>query len=614
MGDIDEVKSRINIADVIAARVTLKKAGRHLKGLCPFHSEKTPSFIVSPERSTWHCFGCGKGGSVIDFVMEYEHVDFVEALETLAQKAGVKLERRQGDTPEAKTKQKIYEVNHLASEYYHYLLTKHELGQNARLYLKSRDITDKSIKTFMLGYSPNSWDGLLKYLTKKGYEGGLLEQAGLVIRTQNAEHNDQARARYYDRFRGRVIFTLKDHRGNIVGFSGRQLDQQAKEAKYPSASSGREQPKYINTSETPVYNKSNLLYGLDVTKDAIIKENQAVVMEGEFDVISSFQAGIGNVVAIKGSALTEGHVHLLKRFAEKIVLALDSDMAGDAASRRGIAIADKAELEIRVASIPTGKDPDEAVRESPGLLKKFIKEAEPIYDYFISSAVNRFDVTTAYGKKKISDELLPILSQIENSIIAEHYIKRLATVMNTSEDAIRESMRKNIQPAGLLKKKEENFSVPTLNRHERLEVYTLALLLQGKTVELFDEVRTMLPVERWMYPPVRQIITHLGEFLIDHRIFFIKDFADTIPAELLPSLDMAFLWDIQDLVSDEEKFTKEWITTLRCLQEDWLRVRIAQLSQSLKAADSGSELAEKLEGEINDATKALTVLVKSVSF
>ena len=170
MGDIDEVKSRLNIVDVIAARVPLKKAGRHFKGLCPFHSEKTPSFIVSPERATWHCFGCGKGGSVIDFVMEYEHVDFVEALEALAEKAGVKLERRQADTPEAKIKQKIYEVNHLASEYYHYLLTKHALGEKARAYLKEREVSEKSVKTFALGYSPNSWDGLLKYLKKKGYE------------------------------------------------------------------------------------------------------------------------------------------------------------------------------------------------------------------------------------------------------------------------------------------------------------------------------------------------------------------------------------------------------------------------------------------------------------
>ncbi|MBI3343237.1 DNA primase, partial [Candidatus Gottesmanbacteria bacterium] len=276
MSDIDEVKARTNIIDIISARVTLKKAGRHWKALCPFHSEKTPSFIVSPERQSWKCFGCGKGGSVLDFIMEYEHVDFVEALETLAEKAGVKLERRMGDTPEAKLKEKILTANHLASEYYHYLLTKHAIGEKARRYLKTRGVTDKTIKTFSLGYSPNSWDGLLKYLKKKGYDEAILAQAGLIVASNRGG---------YDRFRGRVMFTLKDHRGNIVGFSGRLLDPDAKEAKY------------INTSETLVYSKSNVLYGLDVTRAAIQKEGEAIVMEGEFDVISSFQAGVGNTVA-----------------------------------------------------------------------------------------------------------------------------------------------------------------------------------------------------------------------------------------------------------------------------------------------------------------------------
>src|SRR3989344_4754700 len=256
MSDIDEVKTRTNIIDIIGARVTLKKAGRHFKALCPFHSEKTPSFIVSPERQSWKCFGCGKGGSVIDFVMEHDHVDFLEALESLAEKAGVKLTRRHDETPESKLKQRIFEANHLASEYYHFLLTKHVVGENARSYLKTRGVSDKTIKTFMLGYSPNSWDGLLNYLKKKGYDEKLLEHAGLTVSSGRGG---------YDRFRGRVMFTLKDHRGNTVGFSGRLLDPDAKEAKY------------INTSETLVYSKSNVLYGLDVTKAAIQKEGEAII-------------------------------------------------------------------------------------------------------------------------------------------------------------------------------------------------------------------------------------------------------------------------------------------------------------------------------------------------
>jgi DNA primase len=274
MTDIDEIKSRLNIVDIIGKTVKLKKTGRNFKGLCPFHNEKTPSFIVSPDRQIFHCFGCGKGGTVFDFIMEYQHVDFAEALEDLAHLAGVKLTRGISTTPEGNLREKLYAVNHLSSEFYHYILTKHTLGEKGLLYLKNRGITDKSIKTFSLGYSPNSWDGLYKFLRKKGYEDDLIEKAGLVSRM---EHPREGGRGYYDRFRGRVMFTLKDHRGNVVGFAGRVLD--------PSTSSGQvlQEAKYINTSETPVYVKSNVLYALDVTKDAIQKANEAVIMEGELD-------------------------------------------------------------------------------------------------------------------------------------------------------------------------------------------------------------------------------------------------------------------------------------------------------------------------------------------
>src|SRR3989339_1216632 len=385
MGDADEVKSKLNIIDIINEKVPLKKAGRNFKGLCPFHNEKTPSFMVSPDRQVFHCFGCGKGGSVIDFVMEYEHMEFPEALEELAERAGVTLTKRKSETPERKLKETLFEINHLASEFYHYILTKHRLGEKALLYLRNRGITDKSIRTFSLGYSPNNWEGVYRFLKKKQYDDKMLEKAGLVLSGNSG---------MYDRFRGRLMFTLCDHKGNVVGFSGRVLDPAIKEAKY------------INTSETPVYSKSNVLYGLDVTHDAIVKAGEAILMEGEIDLISSFQVGISNVVAIKGSALTEGHVHLLKRYTERVIFALDADMAGDKAARRGIDVAEGVGLDMRVAIMPGGKDPDEAAREDEVGLKKALKNAIPIYDYFIESAKKRFDLTSAFGKQKASEELL----------------------------------------------------------------------------------------------------------------------------------------------------------------------------------------------------------------
>lgn len=584
MSDIDEIKSRINIVDFIGKRVALKKTGRNFKGLCPFHNEKTPSFIVSPERETFHCFGCGKGGDIFAFVMEYDHVDFVEALEELAEFAGVKLTRRVGETPEVKLKQKIFEVNHLASEYYQYILTKHTLGEKARNYLKHRGVSDKSIKTFGLGYSPNSWDALSTYLKKKGYEENLLEQAGLTIkRSGNSGH--------YDRFRGRVMFTLKDHRGNVVGFSGRIMDPDAKEAKY------------INTSETPVYIKGNVLYGLDVTKSAIQKENEAVVMEGELDLISSFQEGISNVVAIKGSALTEGHVNLLRRYTEKIAFALDSDMAGDAASRRGIEIADRAGLDMRVVILPSGKDPDEAVHENAAAVKKAIKDAIPIYDYFISSAVKRFDAGTAFGKKKVSEELLPILSKIENPIVQGHYIKKLAKTLDTSEETIAESMRRLSRSGGMAVKMDKNEIIAT-TRSQKLETYLLALLLQGKTIDLFEELTTRITLLDIANPAVRKILDHLKTFLGDNTVFLIKDFADSLPVELVPTLDEAFLWDIGDLLENEELFAREWLSTLQGLEMSAVKRKIQEMTGKMAHADT-------TDGE-DEALRALTDRLKAL--
>ncbi len=592
MSDIDEVKNRTNITDIIGARVTLKKAGRHWKALCPFHSEKTPSFIVSPERQSWKCFGCGKGGSVIDFVMENERVDFVEALTSLAEKAGVKLERMMADTPEAKLKENIYAANHLASEYYHYLLTKHTIGENARAYLQNRGVTEKIIKSFALGYSANSWDGLLKYLKKKGYDESLLDQAGLIVPSGRGG---------YDRFRARIMFTLKDHRGNVVGFSGRLLDPTAKEAKY------------INTSETLVYSKSNVLYGLDVTKAAIQKEGEAIVMEGEFDVISSFQAGVGNAVAIKGSALTEGHVHLLRRFADRLILALDSDLAGDAAARRGIEIADRAGLDLRVASMPTGKDPDDAARENPALFKKALKAAEPIYDYFIASATKRYDASDAFGKRKISDELIPVIAKIENPIVQGHYVKKLALALDVSEDAIGDGMRKFALEQRVGKYDKDRSVAQEIKRgrgrEENLEVYVLAILLQGKTTELYGEFKEQLHLTDLTIRPVRQIIEHLDHYLDDHRVFLVKDFADQLPNELDASFDEAFLWDLTDLLEDAERLSREWTKALGELKRTNIRRRMNELSKKLThEADAPSDQEQTLRDELRILTDTLKSL------
>jgi len=606
MSDSDEVKSRLNIVDVISERVSLKKAGRNFKALCPFHSEKTPSFIVSPERQSFKCFGCGKGGSVIDFVMEYDHVDFPEALEMLAQKAGVKLERRAPDTAEETLKQRIYEVNHLASEFYHYLLTKHRLGEAGRAYLRERGISDTSINTFALGYSPNSWDGLLKFLRKKGYDENLLETAGLVIRGHGIGVGGQT---FYDRFRGRVMFTLKDHRGNVVGFAGRVL---------PSTTSSMRvyrEAKYINTSETPVYVKSNVLYGLDVTREAIRRAHEAVVMEGELDVISSFQAGIPNAVAIKGSALTEGHVRLLRRFTDRLAFALDSDVAADAASRRGIEIADRAGMDMRIVILPAGKDPDEAVRQNPAAFREAIEKAIPIYDYFIKSASSRFDAGTAFGKKKIGDELIPVFAKIDNPIIQAHYVKKLARVLDVGEASIVDSMEKVKRTMSNGRSHQEASPLKTTSmrtRQEKLEMYLLALLLQGETVGLAAQLGKTIDRADVTQPAVRQILEHLETFLKKRKRFNGKDFAERLPQELVATFDEAYLWDIADLLDDKKRFAREWEHAIREFHRVTIRRKMEELSKKVRQ-EGKKENLNGVEAQLKDLTQALRRLEKQDS-
>lgn len=595
MSDIETIKERLNIVDLVGERMKLIKAGRRFKGLCPFHTEKTPSFIVSAERQSFHCFGCGKGGSIFDFVMEYEHIDFVEALEELAQRAGVTLKRRGAATQDGQIRERLYAINRMAFEFYQYLLTKHPLGDRARTYLTNRGISDKSIKTFGLGYSPNSWEGLYRFLRKKKYEDALIEQAGLAIKREASSRKDH----YYDRFRGRLMFALKDHRGNIVGFSGRLLDASLKEAKY------------INTPETPVYVKSNLLYGLDVTKDAIQKTREAILMEGEFDVISSFQEGISNVVAIKGSALTEGHVHLLRRFSERLVFALDNDVAGDQASRRGIAIAEKAGLDMRVMVLPQGKDPDEAVHENVGLMKRAVKDAMPIYDYFFLSAQKRFSASDPFGKKRISEELLPVIAKIDNAIVKGHYVKKLASVLQVGESVIMEGLTRAERTVSLASTPPSSNPLKPLSRQEKLEVYTLALVLQGKTRDLFEELKEHVSFSSFRSIAVRQILTHLMKFLTDHTVFLIKDFADTLPSELTPTLDEAFLWDMDDIVDSEDGFLKEWNKIVKELQKSLIREEIQTLTHTIRSHDDIEEAQEALHEKIRSLTGKLAAIEKS---
>lgn len=600
MDQIEEIRSKIDLVQLISESVVLTKAGRNFKGLCPFHSEKTPSFMVSPERQIWHCFGCQKGGDAFGFLMEMERIEFGEALRILAKKAGVKLESYRPSKNESE-KEKLYEVNHLASEFFHYLLVSHNIGKKALSYILQRGITKGSLEKFKIGYSPPMWEGLQKYLVgKKGYDVLDLEKAGLVIKGQKRDS-------FYDRFRDRVMFPLFDHRGNVCGFAGRVLSE-AKEARLPSpaAQAAGGQAKYVNTPETAIYHKSELLYPLQITKEEIKKENTAVVVEGELDAISCFQVGIKNVVAIKGSALTEAQARLLKRFCENLVLSLDSDSAGDMASRRGIEIADKAGFNLKVVTLEKYKDPDEAAQKEPDYLKEQINNAENIYDFFISSAFKRYRGKTAEEKRKIGQELIPILAKIEDEIIKDIYIKRLSEKLEVNEESIILQTKKVFSKAPVTPKQSQPVIQKT--RREILEEYLIALAFQGKEAKrlLSEKTRSLINL-----PVYVKLIEKLEEFFKENKRFSSQFFFNFLPVELRDAYDKLYLVDFGARIEDKQWLEKELEESEKQLETLKIREEIKKLTDQIKSEKSEEE-EKKTREKMLLLTRKLATLGKTI--
>ena len=596
MDEIEEIKSKIDIVEFINQHASLKRAGRNFKAVCPFHQEKTPSFVVSPERQIWHCFGaCNDGGDIFKFLMKWENIEFYEALKILAKKAGVELKKFRVQSSEFKIKEKIYEINHLASELYHYLLTSHRIGRKALDYLKSRGIKKDSIKKFSLGYAPQSWRTLLPFLRKKGYAEEEMERAGLIIKTSKFQNSKTPN--YYDRFRGRVVFTLKDHRDNIVGFSGRTLEKESSGAKY------------INTPETPTYHKSDVLYGLHLTKKAIRDAQDVIITEGEFDVISSFQTGIKNIVAIKGSALTENQTRLLKRFTENITLALDSDTAGDAATRRGIETADRGGLFVKVIELPKGEDADSLIRKSLDLWQKAVKSRIPVYDFFLNSALNRLKGEKPQEKRQIAKELLPIWAKITDPIVQAHYVKILAQELKVSEESIVSALAKfeKNPPAGRqgteFKKEEIVLGGKEKSREEILEGYFLALLVKLKEIkkylDLFWEEDL---IKAFQSPAIKKILQKLKTHLDKENVFEITSFANDLPKELVPALDKAYLKNVEENLKTEKAKEKEFLKVLREIKKLFLRRKLKALSTKIKEKGVKEEF-RKLSTQLNKLEK-----------
>lgn len=575
MDQVALVRERTDIVELLSEFITLKKAGRNFKAVCPFHNEKSPSFVVSPERQIWHCFGCSKGGDVFTFIMDYEHIEFPEALRLLAKRAGITLEQDKFQSGTAAKKEKIYSVNKATAEFYHYVLTRHAAGKRALSYLANRGITDKLIETFKIGFAPGVGDALTNYLTKrKKFTPELLLDAGLV---------SQRGSRTSDFFFNRIMFPLIDHRDNVVGFSGRVLSDDA------------HGPKYINTRETLVYHKGDLLYGINITKDSIRKQNQAILVEGEFDVIACYKYGVGNAVAIKGTALTENQVTLLSRYTQKLTVCFDGDRAGQEAIKRSLPIIEKKGLTTTVLVIPGGKDPDESLKNNELAFKKAVKHDENVYQYLLDYAVKTYGTDTVEGKKKIADDVLPTYANIQNEIIKEHYLKKLSQALDTTLESISKELEKRrtkqTSPiSAIITAKEKR------TREELLEEYLVSLILQSDvpkaaTQLAVDILSDSMSKER----AYQKILYHLLDFFSDNELFDSKTFGTRLPSELVPTYDRSLLFPLPQF-QESEHYMGEVEKVATQLKTLYLRARMKTLADQIKTKEKegDEERAEKL--------------------
>lgn len=458
MSDTQLIKDKIDVVDLINEYVQLKPAGINHKGLCPFHQEKSPSFMVNRERQNWHCFGCNKGGDIFTFIQDIEGMDFVEALKFLANRAGVQLTRQVSDVNSSQ-KNRIKDINQEAARFFHKFLREIPASKPAIEYLHERGLTDDTIDTWQIGFVPDQWDLLTRYLLKKGHAVDDLVAAGLTIKRDGADA--RTGRGFYDRFRGRIMFPIWDVHDHVVGFTGRVLVE--------TENSGG---KYVNTPQTLVYDKSRVIFGLNKAKQEIRKKDLIVMVEGQMDVIACHQAGMTNVVASSGTALTEQQVQLLKRYSQTMYMAFDADQAGQAAAKRGIDIALAEGIGVRVIRIPEGKgkDPDECLQLNKEVWFKAVEDAQDIISWYLDKAFAQKDISQPKEKQAIVDEVLPEIMRIPYAVERDHWMRELSARLGVDIEVLREDGKRLKNAESGKRKAEKESDVPGGRQKKATEV------------------------------------------------------------------------------------------------------------------------------------------------
>jgi len=589
---VQEVRDRTDIIELVQLYVPLKKAGRSYKGLCPFHQEKSPSFVVFPDSQNFHCFGCGRGGDIFSFYMGVEKAEFKDALQELAQRAGVKLESVPTVAPELDShRQRLVEINELAATFYSNILTNSLAGEEGRKLATDRGLNDEMIQRFRLGFAPDAWDSLHRYFVNRGTDPAMVHEAGLL--------QERETGGYYDRFRNRFIFPIRDRDGKVVGFGGRGL--------------GDAVPKYLNSPQSAIFDKSGLLYGLDLARDEIRKRDEVVIVEGYMDAIAAHQYGHGNVVAAMGTAITESQIGLLKRLTKKIVLALDADAAGQMATIRGlesmqqaldhdevpvpdamgiIRFERKLNADISIVRLPEGKDPDELIRKSADKWPEIVAGAQPFIEFYIDTVARDASDNDPRSKSAVVARVVPLLRQLPDRVVQAHYVDVLAGRLRLDSRIVMSELRRSVLPPSPNRAAEiaPAASRPTAVARLTSEDHLLALLLFHRSL-CWDIVQEVRPVD---------VIEVRNQQLL--KIIKDESIPDLDPIQIIAGMEDAIADHAEKLISQLEgkpallpgAVRKEAEWALYRVQLDRLKFLQREVTADIREAQLGNDREAEL--------------------
>ncbi len=565
---VDQVQSLNDIVEIISGFIPLKRTGRSFKALCPFHQEKTPSFVVNPEKQIFHCFGCGLGGDVFSFLMKYENLTFPEALKQLAERVHVSLPERSQETGQDSISGKLFEIYEAAFHYYRRNFEDKELGKESRAYLEKRGFDSSKLGDFGVGYALPEWRGVFEYLSRKGFNQDLLLRSGLILRSSQGN--------FYDLLRARLIFPIHNVQGKVMAFGGRILTD--------------ELPKYINSPESEIFRKRREFYGLHLAKRFIPQEEPRIyIVEGYLDQIRMYAAGFKNTVATLGTSLTEEHVKILKRYVKEAILVYDGDKAGESAALRGVEIFLQEGLLVKLLSLPGGMDPDEILREyGSERFQEFAKNAQDIFDFKLASLSKKYDKNDALGLLKITGEFLETFAHIPNAVLLDRYVNKLSVVLGVQEDSIRRELAKLKAKVGIQRETEEG-AEKHASSFERDEFALLAIVLED--LALLDKALEELSSEEFQNDGAREVYRAIKNIYDEGEKITFSSVFNRVRNEELKSRISEF--SFVDL--DFESRAKALSDCIRMIKQKKIKKHLVDLQLRIKQAEARGREDEVLE-------------------